>query len=156
MKKVFFTPINGKFYPLVFTWGAKVQIINDKVLMSNLIELTKSKLDKEAISKLPLEQQIEYSSNNLDLGLDLAMILIEQGCAYLNRFEPGRRTRNNDARDENGIWKPICKDDLLLGIEDNEITKLVSNIVDCVNSDKGEISISLKDPNSKKKQQVKR
>lgn len=39
MKKVFFTPIGGKFYPLAFTWGAKVQIINDKVLMSNLIEL---------------------------------------------------------------------------------------------------------------------
>lgn len=155
MKKVFFTPIGGKFFPLVFTWGAKVQLINDKVLMLNVVELEKNKLDKKAISKLPLDQQIEYSSNNLDLCLDLAMILIEQGCAYLNRFEPGRRVRGNDARDKNGIWKPICKDDLLLAIEDDEITKLVSNIVDCVNSDKGEISISLNDPKSKKKRQVK-
>lgn len=156
MNKVFFTPIGGKFYPLAFTWGAKVQIINDKVLMSNLIELKRNNLDKEAVSKLPLEQQIEYTSNNLDLCLDLAIILIEQGCAYLNRFEPGRRIREKDARDENGIWKPLNKDDLLLSIENNEISKLASSIVKCDNSKKGEISVSYNDPESKKKQQVKR
>lgn len=113
-------------------------------------------LIKEAVSKLPLEQKIEYTSNNLDLCLDLAIILIEQGCAYLNRFEPGRRIREKDARDENGIWKPLNKDDLLLSIEDDEISKLASSIVKCDNSKKGEISVSYNDPKSKKKQQVKR
>ena len=49
MKKVFFTPIGGKFFPLVFTWGAKVQLINDKVLMLNVVELGKNKLDKNCL-----------------------------------------------------------------------------------------------------------
>ena len=144
MKKVFFTPIGGKFYPLVYTYSAKME------LLEHVEELAEFKnIVSKGIKNLPIEEQAIVAQRCATIAVELADIFIRSGCAYKNCMEPNASSRPNDAVDENGVWRAINKEDILTVIENEELSRLIKVVVDCLDTENGSIAVQVK--NHKKK-----
>lgn len=132
--RVFYGKIGGKYYPMVFSLGAKKQLKTIKKTIDPFL-----KFQKTDLKKLSEDEQLEALSGMADYLSVTAEILISQGAAYKNRFESNFRVRNNSAVDENGIWQRISAEDILLILQDDEIKPLNDQIIKCLTSAKGQI-----------------
>ena len=146
MKKVFYGKIGGKFYPMVFSLGAKKQLKEIKKVIAPFMEFSKINIEE-----LNDDQKLELLSEMVDYISVTAEILISQGVAYKNRFESTFRTRPNDAVDERGVWCRISAQDIMLILEDDEIKPLNDAIIKCLTSENGSIQTQPNPKTSKKK-----
>lgn len=148
-QRVYYGKIGGKYYPMVFSLGAKKQLKSIKKVIDPLLKFQKTDLntlsEDEKLKALSLMS--EYISTT-------AEILIKQGAAYKNRFESSFRVRPGSAVDENGIWQALSTEEILLILEDNEIKPLNDVIIKCLTSGKGQIETQPNPKNLKKSRRV--
>ena len=103
MGKIAYMNIGGKRYPLSFSLGASKRI-SEKY----------GGLDSLAAAMSGVET-LEVKS--LDMLVDMAVILISQGCAYKNVFEKNLPREEGDPVDENGNYIPLTKEEVEVGIQ---------------------------------------
>ena len=143
---VFYAKVGGKFYPLVFSLGAKKQIGAIKEAVEPLVKFRGAQ-----INKLSEDVQIQIISDAIECVSVLAEILMRQGAAYKNRFESNNRTRPNDAVDENGVWQYLTSDEIQVGAENTDDFKnLVDAVLKCITTDNEIKTISKKKQPTKK------
>lgn len=144
--RVFYGKIGGKYYPMVFSLGAKKQLKSIKKVIEPLKVFQKTDL-----KKLTEDEQFEALSKMADYISVTAEILIGQGVAYKNRFESSFRVRQNSAVNDEGVWQKLSAAEILLILEDNEIKPLNDVIIKCLTSGKGQIETQPNPKNLKKK-----
>ncbi len=138
MNKVFYAQVGGLYYPLVFSLGAKRRMTE---IMNALTPLQKSiKRKKQNISD---EEKIELFGDAIESIAIIGEILIQQGSCWNNSFKGNGRIKMNSAVDENGKWRSITREEILLFLKEDEVEKFTSVIMSCLSSGTGDIKVKL-------------
>lgn len=121
MKKSVYIRLAGKDYPLNFSLGACKVITKELGSLDKLDEMLGESFDSDTIDKIST----------------VLITLIKQGCAYKNLFEIDTETYNKDeaenpALGEDGRFKPLEKDELELAVGIEDISEIVTKIMECV------------------------
>ncbi|MFR5876323.1 MAG: hypothetical protein ACLUFN_07525 [Eubacterium sp.] len=143
---VYYSKIGGKFYPLVFSLGAKKQV---KQIYGTLARI---KLYSQSQEHTELET-VESSAAGIDVVTTLAEIMIKQGVAYKNHFEKDYKIRPNSAADENGVWYGISKEEIEAVITDEEFNSLSDKIFTAIKNSNGTIKTKSKNNKATQEQQ---
>ena len=111
----------GKDYPLNISLGACKVITKELGSLDKLDEMLGESFDSDTIDKIST----------------VLITLIKQGCAYKNLFEIDTETYNKDeaenpALGEDGRFKPLEKDELELAVGIEDISEIVTKIMECV------------------------
>lgn len=137
--RIEYVKINGLFYPMVFSLGAKKQMSNIGNALSTIQKLKNSE---------QTEDKLELSGTSIDCITTIAEILIHQGCAYINKCEKNRKIRANSPVDKNGNYVSISKEDIETCIVDEEEMKeLINKVISVMSSGKGTIKTISKSKN---------
>lgn len=146
MNKVFYTQVGGLYYPLVFSLGAKRRMAEIQKALAPLQKSIKRK--KQNISD---EEKILLFGEAIESIATIGEILIQQGVCWNNSFKGTGRIRSNSAVDENGKWRSITSEEILLFLKDDEVEKFTSIIMACLSSGTGDIKVKLSNPKNQKK-----
>ncbi len=150
MKKVFYAQVGGLYYPLVFSLGAKRRMVE----INKALKPIQKAIGNKNIKTLSDDEKLEVFGEAMDgVGL-IGEILIQQGAAYNNCFASNERIRSNSAVDENGKWRGLSSEEILNLLNDDEIEKFVSAMMNCLSSANGDIKTKLKTQKKKPATQI--
>lgn len=142
-QNVVFFPIQGLYYPMVYSYAAKRQIAENGEMLINLQQA------KEALDQGSDLEKIRNSAEIINAVTTFAEILIKQGCTYMNVFCKNYKIRENSAVNEKGVWKPISKDYIEAGIiDDEDFQELAKKIISLIANSKGTINTKSKEKNT--------
>lgn len=136
-RQIFYAQIGGTKYPLIFSLGARKQLINVKKQFAAL--------QKYSQNNVSLEENLEINADAIDAVSTLADIMIRQGVAYLNKFHKNYKPpQSNRYSYINGEWKGICKNDIELVTTNEEFNELLRTIIKAFSSGSGSIKTKSK------------
>lgn len=132
--------IAGKRYPMSLSLGASKRIAEKYG-------------DVQAICGVIGENNL-LDEKTLNILIDIAEILIAQGCAYKNMFEKDLPQDPDAPIDADGRYIPLSKEEIEVGISISDMPEFSSAIFFCMGiSKKREIELET-DPNEKKQEAI--
>lgn len=114
MARINYIEICGKLYPLSFSLMAQ------KTLAAK----------HGSIEELQ-EKITNFDEVGIEALVDFIEILIKQGCAYKNRFERDSIFPESAAI-VNGEWIPLEREEIMVGIQFGDLTKIIKEITDAI------------------------
>lgn len=139
---VLYASINGKFYPMVYSYGAKAQIAQNAKMLIGLQQA------KETVENGGEIEKLQNGAEVIGVITTLAEILIKQGCTYMNTFRRDYKPRENSAVNSKGSWVPISREHIEAGIfDDEEFKALASKIIQLISNGSGTIRTKTKSKN---------